>query len=161
MQKYLQEKYIHEIFDITIILKGIHSLLEVVSGLVILFISQKDILDLVYFLTQDELTEDPKAILANYLVNLAQNFSISSQHFVALYLLSHGIIKSFLILGLYKEKLWSYPLAIFVFSIFGFYQLFEFFLTHSLWLLLLTAFDVLIILLTWHEYKYMEGKKAQ
>ena len=52
--------------------------------------------------------------------------------------------------------MWAYPLAITVFSLFGIYQIFEFTRTGSVWLLVLTLFDIFIIILTGHEYKYIE-----
>ena len=110
---------------------------------------------MVLAITADELSDDPNDFWANFLVHGAQSFSLSSQHFLAFYLLSHGVIKGFLVLALFKEKLWSYPLAMVIFSLFGGYQIFEFTRTGSLWLLVLTVLDIFIIILTWHEYRYM------
>ncbi len=150
------EKYIHRLFDISLILKGIHSVIEIVGGILVLFISQAFIVSTVLNITQDELSDDPKDFWANYLVHSAQQLSISSQHFIAFYLLSHGIIKAFLVVTLFKEKLWAYPLAMTIFSLFGVYQIFEFTRTGSIWLLALTLLDILLIILTWHEYRYMK-----
>ncbi|HTK33356.1 MAG TPA: DUF2127 domain-containing protein [Candidatus Paceibacterota bacterium] len=150
------EKYIHRLFDISLILKGAHSIIEIIGGFVVLFISQDFITRMVLSITQEELSDDPTDAFANYLIHLAQSFSISSQHFIAFYLLSHGIVKGFLVYNLFKEKLWAYPLAIVVFTLFGIYQIFEFFHRGSLWLLALTVLDIIVIALTWHEYRYME-----
>ncbi len=150
------EKYIHRIFDISLILKGLHSIIEIIGGFLILFISQQFIINTVLSITQEELSDDPKDFFSNYLIHSAQQLSVSSQHFIAFYLLSHGIIKGFLVINLFKEKMWAYPLAIGVFSLFGVYQIFEFTRTGSLWLLALTALDLIVIVLTWHEYSYMK-----
>jgi uncharacterized membrane protein len=80
---------------------------------------------------------------------------IGTQVFVALYLLSHGSIKLWLIIALLREKLWYYPTAIVIFGLFIVYQLYRFSFTHSVWLLLVTAVDIIVIALTWHEYKYL------
>jgi uncharacterized membrane protein len=106
-------------------------------------------------LTQEELTEDPRDFIAHYLVESAGQLSVSTQHFAALYLLSHGIIKSWLIVGLLRNKLWYDPIAIIVFIFFVAYQIFRFQITHSIWLLAITAVDVVVIALTWHEYWYL------
>jgi uncharacterized membrane protein len=155
------EKYIHRIFDISLVFKGIHSIIEIVGGFIVLFISQQFVINLVLSITREEISEDPKDLFSNYLITSAQNLSVNSQHFIAFYLLSHGLIKGFLVLNLFKEKLWAYPLAMISFSLFGIYQIFEFIHTGSLWLLVLTVFDISIIFLTWHEYKYMKktGRK--
>ncbi len=157
------EIYLHRLFDISIIIKGILAGIETIGGFLVLFISQQFIINLVLSITQDEISDDPNDFLANFLIHWAQSYSISSQHFIALYLISHGVIKGVLVICLLKEKLWSYPLAMGVFSLFGLYQLVEFAHKHSLWLLVLTVLDVLIIALTLHEYRYMKrtGKKPK
>ena len=76
------------------------------------------------------------------------------------YLLSHGVIKAVLIVGLLREKLWYYPVAIIVFVSFILYQLYRFNHTHSIWLLLITLLDIVVIWLTWHEYRYLQKHHA-
>ena len=80
---------------------------------------------------------------------------MSTRNFTTVYLLSHGVIKLWLIIGLLRAKLSYYPVAIGVFGLFIIYQLYRFSATHSLWLLLITAVDVVVIGLTWHEYQYL------
>ena len=82
---------------------------------------------------------------------------MSTRNFTAVYLLSHGVIKLGLIIGLLRERLGSYPVATAIFGLFIVYQLFRFSLTHSLWLVVITAVDVLVIGLTWHEYRYLRA----
>jgi uncharacterized membrane protein len=108
------------------LLKGAFSVLESVGGLLGYFIDQHDLVRLVSRITQEKLTEDPQDFIAQYVVQGAANLSLSSQHFAAAYLLSHGLVKTWLIAGLLREKLWYYPVAIVVFSAFIAYQLFRF-----------------------------------
>ena len=140
--------------------KGALALMEIIGGVLVHFISQRFLLDLVSAITQGELSEDPHDVIANYLVHSAQNFSISSQHFAALFLFSHGIVKLFLIIGLMREKLWCYPTTIGIFGCFVAYQTYQFSISHSVWLLILTALDVLVIGLTWHEYRYLRTHRG-
>jgi uncharacterized membrane protein len=150
------ETLIHRVFDISLILKGIHAAIEIVGGFFVLFISQEMVANFVLSITQEELSEDPHDTLSHYLIIAAQHYSLSSQHFIAFYLLSHGIIKGFLVINLFKEKLWAYPLAMVTFSLFGVYQIFEYFHRGGLWLLALTVLDIFLIVLTWHEYGYIK-----
>jgi len=60
-----------------------------------------------------------------------------------------------LIIGLLREKLSYYPVAIAVFALFIAYQLYRFSFTHSIGLMLIAMVDVVVIGLTWHEYKYL------
>ena len=153
--KTLSETSIRRFFRISFVFKGAFSVLEFVGGLLAYFISQQFLLNFVTAVTQEELTEDPCDFIAHYLVESARQLSVSSQHFAALYLISHGIIKSWLIGGLLRDKVWYYPIAIIVSILFVAYQIFRFQITHSIWLLAITAVDALVIALTWHEYWYL------
>jgi uncharacterized membrane protein len=51
------------------------------------------------------------------------------------------------------NRLWAYPLAIFLFGVFVIYQVFRLERVHSIGLLLLTISDVVIIWLTLLEYR--------
>jgi uncharacterized membrane protein len=77
-----------------------------------------------------------------------------------MYLLTHGLVKAALCVLLWMNKLWAYPLAIAVFSAFSVYQVYRYSHTHSTFLLLLTAFDVAIVYLTWEEYAVEKVKRA-
>jgi uncharacterized membrane protein len=145
-------------FRIGIILKAINGLFEIMAGFAFLFFQQTTLLKLAILITRPELSEDPADIIANYLVKVAGNFSLGAQIFVTVYLLSHGVIKVFLVFFLLKKKLWAYPLAIFFFSAFVIYQAYRFFLDYSPAMLLLTILDIVIIYLTWVEYKKLCGK---
>jgi uncharacterized membrane protein len=75
-------------------------------------------------------------------------FSTTTQHFAAYYLLGHGVVKLWLIVGLLKMRLWYYPVAIVVFGLFAVYQLYRFSFTHSLSLVLITVLDLAVTVLT-------------
>jgi uncharacterized membrane protein len=70
----------------------------------------------------------------------------------------HGIVKTYLIVGLLRDRLWYYPGAIIVFILFVAYQVFRFQITHSVWLLAITVLDIVVIGLTWHEYRYLRSR---
>lgn len=155
VMKTFSETSIRRLFRISLVFKGVFSVLEIVGGLLAYFISQRFLVNFVTAVTQEELTEDPRDFIAHYLVESVGQLSVSSQHFAALYLLSHGIIKTWLIVGLLRNKLWYYPIAMIVFILFVAYQLFRFQITYSIWLLAITAVDAVVIGLTWHEYWYL------
>jgi uncharacterized membrane protein len=154
------EKNIRPAFRVSLFIKGVFALLEIAGGVLAYFISQKLLVRFITEITQDELIEDPNDFVANQLLHLAQQFSINTQYFTAFYLLSHGVIKLFLIAGLLRERLWYYPLAMIVFAFFIMYQLYRFSFTHSVWLLVITILDMVVIWLTWREYKYLRRDRA-
>jgi uncharacterized membrane protein len=150
-----REAVIRATFRVSLVFKGVLSLLEIAAGTLALFVSTSEFVRLVVALTQEELSEDPHDFVATHLLAAASRLSIGSQHFAAFYLLSHGAVKTFLVAGLLRERLWYYPVAIAAFGAFVAYQLVRFRSTHSLWLLVLTVVDVVVIVLTWHEYRYL------
>jgi uncharacterized membrane protein len=84
---------------------------------------------------------------------MAQHFSVASKSFYAFYLLSHGVIKLLLVIGLLRNQLWSYPASLIALAAFIIYQLYRFSYTHSVGLIALTLFDFLVIALIWHEWR--------
>ena len=149
----MKELRIHQIFEVSLLLKGAHALIECVGGIALAIISTNTIALLANRLTQDELIEDPHDFVATHLLVWAQNFSVSTKTFYAFYLLSHGAVKLLLVAGLLKEKLWSYPASLIVLGLFIVYQLYRFSYTYSVGLIVLTVFDAVVIGLIWHEYK--------
>jgi uncharacterized membrane protein len=149
----MNERRIHQIFEISILLKGAHALIECIGGLVLAFVSTSAIPRLVNALTQEELVEDPGDFVATHLLSLAHDYTVSTQHFYAFYLLSHGVIKAALVIGLLRNKLWAYPASLVVLGIFIVYQLYRFSYTRGFGLIVLTVFDLLVMGLIWHEYR--------
>src|SRR5437899_9969540 len=112
-----REKNIHELFKVSIVLKGLHALLELVSGLFLLFVSTGTIAKILTWLTRHELVEDPHDITAHFLLHAGRQLS-AGQQFASLYLLSHGAIKIWVVIGLLKNKLWAYPASLVVLGLF-------------------------------------------
>jgi len=152
----LPEKRIGEFFRISVILKGVHALLEVIGGILLLIITPESIVRAVEWLVHAELLEDPHDVISNYLLSASSHLSISSTTFGALYLLSHGLVKIVLVAGLLRNKIWAYPWSLGILSIFILYQVYRYTFTHSLGLIALTVFDLVVMWLIWKEYKIMQ-----
>jgi uncharacterized membrane protein len=153
----LQAKHIRLYFRISILLKGAFSMFEIIGGLLAFFIPVSVVTDLVVRLTQGELSEEPGDFIASHLVTLAQQFSYQSSVFIALYLLSRGIIKLILVVALLKNQLWAYPSSLFVLALFVVYQLFQIVATHSMLLVALTIFDLVVMWFIWEEYQLVRS----
>ena len=154
-QKLFSEKNVHVAFEVSLVLKGVFAMLEILTGIFAHFVTQKFLLDLAHLVTRAELTEDPHDLVARYLINTAQGMSVSNQQFTAFYLLSHGLIKVWLIAGLWRKKLGYYPATIAIFGALIVYQLYRYSFAPSVSLLLITALDVVIVGLTWFEYQHL------
>lgn len=154
-REYENKKHIDLLFKISLVIKAVSALIEVSAGFVAIFITQHFIVKTLAFFTQDELIEDPNNGFANYIINSVNHFTSGGKLFVVSYLLSHGLVKLLLVIGLYMKKLWAYPLSLAVLGLFIVYQTYRYFITYSLFLIILTVFDVFVMWLIWKEYKFM------
>jgi uncharacterized membrane protein len=152
----INKKEYGNLFEISLIIKAINAIADVLGGIIIWFTSKIVLVTFVLNILQHELSDDPKDYVAKFIVNSAEALSVNSQYFLGGYLLIHGVVKIFLLICLYKKKLWAYPVSIIIFSIIIFYETYLFYFSHSLWTLAFILFDILLVLLTWHEYYFLK-----
>jgi uncharacterized membrane protein len=157
----LTNTQIHLLFKIGVWSKAIDGSLELITGAALLFTSAASLRNLVGWLTQGELQEDPTDFFANHLVDFFHRLSISTKHFASVYLLVYGITKIGLAAGLLRGKLWAYPTALTVLGIFLYYQAYRFSHNHSVGLGLVSVLDLIIIVLVWRDYQYTKAKSLE
>jgi uncharacterized membrane protein len=143
---------LHNSFEIGILIKGIDGILEVIGGFLLIFFNPNRLNNIIVLLTQHELSEDRNDVIANFLLKTSHEFSVSSQHFGILYLFFHGIVKLIIVIMLKQRKNWAYPISVFFLISFIGYQIYRYTYTLSIWLIILTIFDIIMILLTLIEY---------
>lgn len=115
---------------------------------------------LTVWVTRKEFSEDPHDLIANLLLPSVEHLSGSDQVFAGVYLLVHGVVKLWLVIGLLRGRLSFYPVSLAVFALFIAYQLYRYGFTHSAWLLVLNGLDLVVIFLTWHEYRVLRRLRA-
>jgi len=141
-------------FKIGLVLKGLDGILEVVGGILLVFLSPPAIEHLARTLTAHELSQDPHDLIARYILHTASHLTSSTTLFGAVYLLSHGIAKIVLVALVLRDKLWAYPWLIALLLAFIGYQLYRITAVHfSAGLTALTIFDAVLVWLTWREYQ--------
>ena len=148
-----REAAIRRIFRWSLILKAIDSVIEMAGGVVLYLIPSGLIVALANRLTHTELLEDPRDFLANWLMHSAEALSVSRKDAAAVYLLSHGAIKLFLVIMVLRERMWAYPVFMVALVLLIGYQTYQISLAFSVWLTALTILDLVVLVLTWHEYK--------
>lgn len=154
-----KNRTIHTLFDLSVLAKGLDGLLEIAGGLLLLFVHPDQISGVARALTQHELSEDPRDLVANLLIHSVQHLSSNTKVFAAVFLLWHGLVKVGLVWALLKKHRWAFPLAIVAFGMFVLYQLYRYSNTHSIWLLALSLLDVAVVVLTWLEYRRLYGSR--
>jgi uncharacterized membrane protein len=104
-------------------------------------------------------SRSPHDRLANYILHTTAHLGSGTTLFGATYLLSHGISKVILVALVLRNRLWAYPWLMGLLAVFIGYQLYVMVsVTFSWGLAALTAFDVLLVWLTWREY---QARRAQ
>ena len=144
---------LHIAFEVGVFLKGLNGLLELAGGILLLIFPPNALRHFVVNLTHNELSKDPHDFIALHLRHAAAALSTNAELFAAIYLLSHGIIKVVLVWALLRDKQWAFPWAIGIFAAFGLYQTYRYILEPSGWLLALTVLDVIVMFLTWAEWR--------
>ncbi len=145
-------RLLHELFEISVVLKGVYGFAEIVLGSIILFFNRHFVVNFLLYFVQGELNEDPTDWIANQILHFSNYITPSSELFIGVYFLTYGVIKLILVYGLLKEKMWSFPTAIVFMTLFGLYEIYRVFHTHSLILTILIVIDAATIFLVWHEY---------
>ena len=153
------ERTVYELFKWSVLLKGAISVAEVIAGLVLLIIPAKYMIALV---------QSSGVWLAGYadnsitmhITNELMRFESGTALFVAFYLLTRGLIKCFLIAGLLKNILWAYPASLVVLGLFVVYQAYEIATKGSVFVIAITAFDLVVMYLIWREWKIVKRHQA-
>jgi len=144
---------LHESFRVSIMLKGLHALVETVGGVVLLKVSPQTLNRVVMAILTQDFSQDPHDFVARHLHRMFERLADGGSHFASWYLLTHGGVKLCLVLALLWNKLWAYPLMIVMLAAFIGYQMYRFTLTHSPAMIVLTVFDLVVAVLTWIEYR--------
>jgi uncharacterized membrane protein len=152
---------LHRFFELGIFLKGIDGALQLIGGLLLLILPPAAIGGIVMFLVRGELQEDPTDLFVNLVLHATRNI-IQSQSLASAFLLVHGAVKLLLVGGLARNKLWSYPVAIFVFAAFTLYQGYELLHRSSLFMAAITFMDIAVVVLIAAEYRHVTmGARAK
>ncbi|HWB34180.1 MAG TPA: DUF2127 domain-containing protein [Candidatus Paceibacterota bacterium] len=139
-------------FEISVWLKGLISLAEVIAGILVIAVSPANLASWIISASQDELLEEPGSFIASHVLALGHQFAATSGVIIAVYLLSRGIIKLGLVAALLRGWLWAYPTSLVILGLFIIYQSYEFALGHSPIIAAITVFDLVVVYFIWREY---------
>src|SRR6266571_2487519 len=140
-------------FKISVGLKGLDGALEVIGGLVLLFVRPATLSHLARTLTEHELSQDPHDFVARHLVHYATHLRHGATVFAAVYLLSHGLAKVVLVVAVLQRRTWAYPGMIALIGVFIAYQCYRLAHRFTAGLTVLSVFDAFVVWLTWREWR--------
>jgi uncharacterized membrane protein len=144
---------LHDSFRVGITLKGLDGLLETLAGLLLLIARPELLANIVQSIGNSNWLWDVNGYVAEHLLMASERLSSGGKVFAAAFLLAHGLAKVILVVGLWFDKMWAYPLLMGVTSAFIVFQMHRYERTHSVTMLVISAFDALVIFLTWREYR--------
>ena len=150
----MRERIMDLIFLIGVLFKGIDGLVELIGGAVLLFVTPSQLAGAAHAVTANELAEDPHDIIANLLVHGVASLGAGGVGFLALYLLLHGVVKLAIVVALLLGSRKIYPWAIAGLIAFLAFQVYELVVSPTIGLVLLTVFDLVIVALTWREWRH-------
>lgn len=154
--KQQQPDVIDTAFHISLLLKGLDGLIEVISGLLLLIIRPSQI----ERFSNSLVAHHPNSGWAQHVAEWGHSIGKGSLLFGSIYLLSHGIVKLFVVINVWRNRSWAYPLLLVVIGLFIIYQLFYLaFKKFSGGMIALTIFDFIIVWLTWVEYQRHKARR--
>lgn len=151
---------LHRTFILGIGAKGIFGLFEVLGALLALLITPAQLHSFFTWLTAEELREDPRAFVAQFVLHLGNSINLSQTHYVALYLAVHGVTKVVLVLALMRGKNWAYPWMLVALAVFIVTQIWQMIASFTWGMLALTLFDGFILWLTAREWKLHRASRG-
>ena len=148
-----REAILRRVFRYSLVLKAAHSVVELIGGVVLYAASGEAILRVTRALTRHELLEHPDDLVARAILRAADAIALEQKAAATVYLLSHGMVEIFLVVMVLLNRIWAYPLYMIALGLLILYQCYQ--LTLGFWPLLavLTAWDVVVVYLTWHEFR--------
>ncbi|MGD9738947.1 MAG: DUF2127 domain-containing protein [Bauldia sp.] len=147
------EDTVARIFHVTLVLKLLGSAVEIGGGLLLLFVPTSAMLAAVKAVTGHDLLDDPDNVVGAFILRSIEALGAGHHTGAALYLLSHGAIKLFLVVMVLRDRMWAYPVFLAVLAIFIVYQGYQIALGGSVWLIALTALDIVVFILTFIEWR--------
>ena len=153
------QKIMRLAFRGSLLIKGFYAILETIAGFVILFIPYSAITTFATYLSNRELASDPNDEIFRHLSIIANEISISGQHFAGTFLMIHGAVKVFVVISLLRNKKWAFLVAFVVFSFFVLYEIYRYTHTHAQGLLIVAAFDILIVILMTYDHYFSKIPK--
>lgn len=157
----LEERRVHQAFEVSLAIKAADAVLELLVALLLSLVDARVLSNAVVRIVAKELVNHPEDRLATWIARWAENFSIDGKTFAVIYLASHGAIKLALVIGLWRNQGWAYPVSLVAFAAFIVYQVHRFTFTHSPFLIVLTVFDLVVIVLVWHEWRMRAAREQR
>jgi uncharacterized membrane protein len=152
--------YMHLAYLVAISIKGLDGLIETVAGLIVAFLNSREVYHFAVWATAPELAKHPGSHAVHAIRHGAYNFAYSSHKFAIIYLLAHGLLKVGLVVNLFIEHMWIFPVsAVVLLGFIGFMGL-KLTMHWSPWLFAFAVFDTVTLALVLNEWRVRRAQGA-
>ena len=150
---------LHTALEISLAIKGLMALAEVVSGTALMAIGTGRVAHFAEWMVNHELTADPTDVIGRTVYHVANSLSLDTHNFFAWYLITQGMVKLLTIIALARGERWFFPIGASILGAFVIYQLVHIWMDYSGILLVLTLFDIVVVTLVMREYFALAPKR--
>ncbi|MFV0433645.1 MAG: DUF2127 domain-containing protein [Leucobacter sp.] len=141
------------LFKISVLFKAVDGVLELLSGLSLLFVTPRDIRSWLTHISDYYVGRHENSLILRWIEHSADALNTSATTFAAAYLMVYGVVKIGLAWAVLRGKTWAYPWLIAVLVAFIGYQCYDM-VVHFTWaMLVLTLFDVVLAALVFREWR--------
>ncbi|HEX3944402.1 MAG TPA: DUF2127 domain-containing protein [Rhizomicrobium sp.] len=148
-----RSKSLHLAYLIAIAIKGIDGLIEFVAGVLIASFGSHELYHFAIWATAPELARHPASHAVHAIRHGAYHFAHSPHEFAIIYLLAHGLLKIGLVINLFIEHLWIFPVSVVVLLGFIGFMGLKLAAHWSPWLFAFAMFDMLTVALVVNEWR--------
>jgi uncharacterized membrane protein len=153
-----RSKSLHFAYLVAISIKGIDGLIEFVAGVLIASFGSHDLYHFAIWATAPELARHPASHAVHAIRHGAYHFAHSPHEFAIIYLLAHGLLKIGLVINLFIEHLWIFPVSVVVLLGFIGFMGLKLAAHWSPWLFAFAMFDMLTVALVVNEWRMRLAK---
>jgi uncharacterized membrane protein len=143
----------HRAYQGAIAIKGLDGAVEFVAGLIIALVGSRQVYHFAIWATAPEIARHPDSHAVHAIRHGAYNFAQHPHRFVIIYLLVHGLLKIGLVINLFIEHMWIFPVSTAVLLGFIGFMSFKLAAHWSPWLFAFALFDGVTLALVLNEWR--------
>jgi uncharacterized membrane protein len=147
------------LFNISIVLKGVDGLIELIGGVLFAILEKEVILKLIIDFLSYDLFKIPNKTVLELATTVSHDLDTSIRNFIIAVLIGNGFIKIAFAIGLLLRKMFIFPISIIFLIGLLIYQIIQTFYTPSLYLIFFNLFDFAVIVVIWLQYIHLKKSK--
>lgn len=151
-----KRRFFQTLFTLSIALKGIDGVLELIGGLVFIILKKQHIINILSRFFHYDLFNIPNQTILKWVTYISNGLTTNIKIFISVVLICSGFIKILLSVSLLLRKLIAFPIALGFLVVLFIYQMAQMFYTPSLFLNFFNFFDAIVILVIWREYIHLK-----